>query len=522
MIHRLRRIPRVVWLASACFCALLTFWSFANPLFTPPDEISHSDVVFHLATGASYPEYDERTLSQGVVRFGLTYGMILDDEADRARTVAAADRFDFGTTFDEYGGDSSLDTPNQIPQHPPLYYWGSAMTLRAARFAHGGQFAMHQEMHLLRLVNVALLSPLPLLAWATARRLGAPDRVGLAAALVPFAIPQLTHVGASVNNDNLFVALCAVLAVPLASVLRGDRRPRTALVVGAIAGLALLTKGLGVVLPVWIACCYAVPVIRQRRELAPAMKAAALAVFTTVGVGGWFTFRNLVVHGTPSPSIHAVTTAPDNFSPDLIAWLKEFPVHLTKGFWGYFGYYEVQIGTWATIGATAVTAVALAGAFAPRATSVERGAGTRRTELAGSFAILPLLFLFVAVAAWDLYTKTAYLRNLVQGRYLFGAVVPLAVCVAVGAARLLGRWATLAVLVTATTLQIVGLSALFDHWWDTPDGTLWTAFRSAAAWNPAPLPLFQLSALATVCSLAVLAYAASVPSARAPDPSLES
>ena len=195
----------------------------------------------------------------------------------------------------------------------------------------------------------------PLLAWATARRLGAPDRVGLAAALVPFAIPQLTHVGASVNNDNLFVALCAVLAVPLASVLRGDRRPRTALVVGVVAGLALLTKGLGVVLPVWIACCYAVPVIRQRRELAPAMKAAALAVFTTVGVGGWFTFRNLVVHGTPSPSIHAVTTAPDNFSPDLIAWLKEFPVHLTKGFWGYFGYYEVQIGTWATIGATVVT-----------------------------------------------------------------------------------------------------------------------------------------------------------------------
>ena len=60
MFRRLRRIPRVVVLASATFAVLLGFWSFLNPVFGPPDEMAHADVVFHLATGADYPEYDER------------------------------------------------------------------------------------------------------------------------------------------------------------------------------------------------------------------------------------------------------------------------------------------------------------------------------------------------------------------------------------------------------------------------------------------------------------------------------
>ena len=43
---------------------------------------------------------------------------------------------------------------------------------------------------------MALVLPLPLLAWATARRMGRRgDRAAVVAALKPLALPQLTYIG---------------------------------------------------------------------------------------------------------------------------------------------------------------------------------------------------------------------------------------------------------------------------------------------------------------------------------------
>ena len=73
------------------------------------------------------------------------------------------------------------------------------------------------QVGVLRLLSAALLLPLPLLAAAAARRLGAGPPVAIAAALLPLGVPQLAHVGASLNNDVLLVLLGAL------SVARGRR-----------------------------------------------------------------------------------------------------------------------------------------------------------------------------------------------------------------------------------------------------------------------------------------------------------
>jgi 4-amino-4-deoxy-L-arabinose transferase-like glycosyltransferase len=513
MFRRLRRIPRVVVLASATFAVLLGFWSFLNPVFGPPDEMAHADVVFHLATGADYPEYDERIVGPAAFSLFLTHSMVIQYDAATGtseageRTLTSAEDVDFSARFDELGGDESADNwPNQIPQHPPLYYWSSSMGLRAMRVVHGGPLSMDHEVHLLRFLNVLLLAPMPVLAWATARRLGAPDPVATTAALFPLAIPQLAHVGASINHDNLFVALCSALALVLASVLRGDHRARTAVAAGALAGLAMLSKGLGVVLPFWIVACYATPVLRHRDHLRAATRSALIAVGTMVAVGSWFSLRNLLVHGTPSPSLHAATTAPDTFSPDLVAWLAHFPVHLTKGFWGYFGYYEIQIGTAATLLGTILAGTTVASALLGRPRRVGSSTGIGRLELAALLTVIPMLVAFVGLVGWDLYTKTAALRNFVQGRYLFGAVIPLAVGTAVGAMRLFGRWAGAVVLGVALMLQTQSIRLALDRSWGTAGDSLATSYRVVAAWNPWPVPLVHLSAAASVVLFAALAF----------------
>lgn len=510
VLARLRRVPLTVWLATATFGALLGFWAFVNPAFSPPDEISHADLVFHLATGAGYPEYDERYVSQGVAGYGVMNSLVGADDspesiAVREWTADSADEVDFGATFDELGGDEAVEGwINQIPQHPPLYYWSSATVLRAARQVNGGQLSMHHELQLLRFTNVVLLTPLPLLAWAAARQLGASDRIGIVASLVPLAIPQLAHVGASVNNDNLFLALCAFLAVPLARATRGDQRLTTALIAGVLAGLALLSKGFGVLLPIWIICCYAAPIVRDRRLLRSALRPVGVALGSFALVGAWFSVRNLVVHGTPSPSLHTATTARESFTPDPGAWLGHFPGFLTQGFWGYFGYFENQIGDAATILGTGLVLVTLASALIGRPRRADSPVGTSRVRLAALVSIFPLLVAFVAVVAWDLYTKTDYLRNFVQGRYLFGAVVPLAVATGVGSVRLVGRWAAVLVLGVASIMQIQGLRLMLDVRWGGAGEPLTSSYRAVVAWNPWPLPLVHLTTAALLMLVAAL------------------
>jgi small subunit ribosomal protein S36 len=104
-----------------------------------------------------------------------------------------------------------------------------AAVLPAARRAEPGRaglggWSFPAQLGVLRLLSALLLLPLPALAAAAARRLGAAPAVVTAAALLPLAVPQLAHVGASVNNDVLLVLLGAAVAVPLLGVSRVTSR----------------------------------------------------------------------------------------------------------------------------------------------------------------------------------------------------------------------------------------------------------------------------------------------------------
>src|SRR3546814_3940018 len=86
-----------------------------------------------------------------------------------------------------------------MPQHPPLYYEATAALLRV--LDGDGTAPLDRAVWQLRVLNALVMATLPLLAADIARRFTTSVPVLLAAAAGVLAIPQLTHIGATVSND---------------------------------------------------------------------------------------------------------------------------------------------------------------------------------------------------------------------------------------------------------------------------------------------------------------------------------
>ena len=475
----MRRIPPAAFALSALWVVLLAAWSLLAPLSRAPDEPGHADLMFHLADGGTYPAWNARNLSRGVLTVVVAHqsratGLKLTEREAPPRAARP--------TFAAAGGDRPTPLPNQIAQHPPLYYELGAVALRAEHVVIRPM--LEREWHGLRLLNVLLLAPLSLLAFLTARRLLEDERTALAAAAVPLAIPQLLHVGAAINNDNLLTLLASALALLLAGVLRGDTGRRTAVTIGVLGALALLTKAFAFAFLAWIPLAYVVAARRGAGR--SALTGGALATGIALAGGGWWWLRHLIHAGSLSPSIadRLYAKAPAGFTPDLSFYVPRAIGHLAQSFWGDFGFLEAPLP---------VVAVALASGVVVVATVAAATRPGRRLELAALGSLFALLLALVLVQAYDRYARSG-LTPFLYGRYLFPAVVPLAAIVGSGAVRLLGERAPLAILGGAVAMQAVAVHTAFATWW--------YGWGALVAWNPWPSVVPWLLAAALAASLA--------------------
>ena len=370
-----------VVLATLLFGALLVAWAFAMPAFRAPDELQHASAALDVAEGRGWPPPGRATVDSEML--------------------------------EAYGG--SGEVVNQMTQHPPLYYGVGGLLLATAP-----DDTPAETVGWLRALGVVLSLPLPFLAWATAKRLGGTD----AAAFVPAAIPQLTHIGSTANNDVLLIPLAGLVTWLAVRAATGDTSRRTAVLAGLATAAALLTKGLALaLLPVLVVAWWGAP-----RRMLLALGAASL--------GLWWWVLNLLRYGVLQP---AGASPSGGDAPSGLGYLRFFVEAMARRFWGVFGQLDSPLPL-------ALVVVASLLLLAGLVLGIRRpGAAVALLPAAGLLAI-------VALGAWRAHATTGGTPG-VQGRYLFPGVVGLS---AVAAARV--PW--YAVVALAAIMQAAGLATV--------------------------------------------------------------
>jgi 4-amino-4-deoxy-L-arabinose transferase-like glycosyltransferase len=190
-------------------------------------------------------------------------------------------------------------------QMGPVAYVVDAVIVRVSEAAGASQ---NTAFHLVRFAGVAELALAVAVLCALTRRLAGHSWAWVAAVAVLALNPMLLTMSSSVQNDTLALAL-GLLALELALGRLGDRPTiRSSLLVGAIAGLAVVTK-----LSAWaaVAAIAAWLVWRHRRA---ALRPLVAFLVAAVAVSGWWFVRNVELYGDPTAA-SAVDRTGVSFAP---------------------------------------------------------------------------------------------------------------------------------------------------------------------------------------------------------------
>ncbi|MBN2177213.1 MAG: DUF2142 domain-containing protein [Demequinaceae bacterium] len=478
----LRGLPRTVWAATAFFGASLLFWTVTIPMFRGPDEADHVSAALSWADGHEWPGYMEMPLLDSVINARMVSGFHWYTDPPVLRpSLAAADAAEVRVSmpFDELGEGDSRQV-NKAAQHPPLY----SMIVGSMHAATGG-LPWDGEMWFFRLLSVLLVWPLPLLAAAIARRLGASRPVVIASALAVCAVPQLGVVGGSVNNDNLLNGAGAWVMLGLVVILTGDLRKRTAAWVGLASAVALLAKAWALPLVAVVALAYVVEGERRRERR---KAASSLAVYCGVSMlGGWWWIRNLLVYGSVQPSGHSLPLPePLPLGESVKRVSERFLGTFPSRFWATLSIKtggENAYPLWIPTVLILVLAVLLVIAFVR-----SRWVGMNPSTLA--LVLVPtLLSLVIMVVEATRFTMRTGIPSGIQGRYLYGSITVIGVVAVLGLSTVVRRSELLPAIVggfaVAFTVASV-LRAISFHYGEARWSNPVTAFPDLLAWSPVP------------------------------------
>ncbi|MEJ8282783.1 glycosyltransferase family 39 protein [Curtobacterium citreum] len=495
----------VAWLGLLLSFALLT------PAFGAPDEPAHVDAAFRLALGLGWPH-------GGEMHYLAAVRQIVE------HPVPAVDRPTVDALLAAVPGDSPAIDP--MSQNPPTYWLVAAGILRLIRF---GAHDWATSVLVLRLFDVALVTALPVLVWATVRRVTRSPRTALVAPLLLFAVPQLAQVAAGVTSWAPMILLGAVLVWLSVRVLTGDRSWwTTAGLAVAVTGLAAISA-LGLLAVPFVVLVFVLArdqrtasdqrTATDRRDQHPWRRSAlhaGVVVVAAAAVSGWWWVRTLLVSGTLLPdALRGVTTVQPypsgGANPGAFAGRQWDG--LTASFFGDFGANQWPLPP------MVVDALAIVGLVALGWSYARRDAGRRVMTIA---LVWPALVVVATLAYnWRNYLGT-HQGNGLQGRFLFVAVVALVLSQAVAWRALVvrpelrRRLARIAA-VGSFAIALYGIGIAYRGAWEnvqfrvTPGGLSAMAGGSLAG----PLPIAVAGALflvAGVASVALVWRATAVPS----------
>lgn len=382
------------------YAVMATLYAVYTPPWQAPDEPAHYNYIRALAEERSLPiieegDYDQEYLSR--------------------------------LTSQKFPPQLSVAPLRYEDHQPPLYY---LLAVPVYLLFHGALIP-------LRLLSVALGLLLLTVVHRLARTLF-PDRPLLALAATAFIalLPQHVAMDAAVNNDALAEL---VLATALWMAVRPNPRPWP---LGTVVGLALLTKTTAyVALPVALLALWWDGTRMKADERTPSPRTRPHPVYAAAQTGrmllaalllaGPWLIRNATVYGWTDPLGLARHNAVVQGQPRTAEWLAQYgPLGLAlrflrttfQSFWGQFGWMGVPMHPPVYLALAALSALLGLAWWLDRRrhrlTPLQRR-GTLLLTLSAALTLLSYLW----------YNLT-FVQH--QGRYLFPALVPLALAGALG------------------------------------------------------------------------------------------
>ncbi|MGB8652227.1 MAG: hypothetical protein WCD35_16380 [Mycobacteriales bacterium] len=522
-------VPPVVRAVTALWAALLLGASLLWPVGYGLDEFQHIDMAyayshapFHFyAPGGRAPSVAANAL--GAQRHAPPQDLAFGDRLIAARSQRPS--------LEQLGGNAPAKNtllPNQMTQHPPLYYElaGAVLWLPGV-----SGMAWDVQTWLMRLVSVLFMLPVPALCFAAARRLlreGAlggsvgevlekPERLAVLAAVVPLTIPNLIRDGSAVTNDSLLILTTSVVLYLLCRIVTGDLSRKVAIWLAVSLAAALLTKGFSLVLPPFVLAAYVIGCRRAGKPLTTLVPPLGVAAVGGA-IGGLWWLHNVVAYGAVQTNGFGPNHPfPYGTSPGGTAhfttFLKTFLYDFVSRIWGETGYPDnPSPGNLLIFGWFTLLLLGAAGALLFRRE-------TRSRSVMSLLVLLPLANVaVVAQGSWSTYRVYPDTPHGSQGRYLFQTVVALAVVATVGWLNLVrpqvACWLAPATFAGALLTNGLVWERIVSGWYEKHEGGSFTGgLHSVLAWSPLPSPLTLLVFCLPVL-LAVVAGRAVIVNAR--------
>jgi len=418
--------------------ALLLAAAFSlGPIFEPPDELQHFEVVRHLALNGRMA--DPRPLIFSEFHQAPLYYALL---APLYRLI---------------GGDDDLHAVRErVNPHRDYRWWlegndnkNTFLHTRAEDFPYRSPTA--RTVHLLRLVSVALGVGTVIIADRIFALIWPGDHAARWLALAIVACwPQFLYVSSAITNDALAVFLgTAGLWRLLIFQERGDRR--SALGLGVVIGLALITK-----VSLLVLLLAALITVAFRRDL----WTHALVVFlAAAALGGWWYARNLIVFGDATMTSVMYQTWPgeaiDPLRVSAVTLLNQIE-WLYRRTWARFGNSGfIPAAPWLYT----LFDLLILGALIGWACSI----WVRRSRCAPNYSATLWLYAALWVGVVIGYSLTT--RNGSHGRLLLPGIAACAAIISHGLLALIPRQARIAAALGASlVLGASGITAVFGSY----------------------------------------------------------
>lgn len=490
----LAETPPGVWWATVLLAGTLLAGTFVQPIFRVPDERYHVDMIFAAMDGGGWPAVQERALSNEVVAAGRLSRRDVSDESlalaprrpqPEPNCVPAGSVPDcsYKPTFDELDRTYEYKGPlNRMTQHPPAYYLLTGVIGATASSLTIQELPFDAQVWLYRLVSALLVLPLPLLTSLALREFGASARAQTLSGVLPAGIVGLTmRNGAIVNNDNLLLPLTFGIIVLLARTAARGGSTKRMILLGALVGLGLLTKGTMILTAISIppALFFALRSGGSLNEqLARTIRASVLVAVASVPFGGWWLVRNLLTQGTVQPRGVRRADAPESFMPDFWHWLSTYATQLVHTGFGRLGSVILRREFLVALLVALLIALLIVGG--------------RRLGLHRTLAVnMPLV---VMCLAWGAFVYTAYTRTGVVAasnlRYFYPLMLGILVLAGVAFDALHRASATLVVVVTTVVLAVNIFEfrhQLVARWSDVH--SVLDGIHTLSLWSPAPIAI---------------------------------